>query len=72
MVRRQVHVGLCNMPLLYRQKKLSLMIELGRLLSAISAAYPLHRTKALSNSCDLSATLNEYPPNHRMPIRHTG
>jgi len=32
------------------------MIELGRLLSAISAAYPLHRTKARHNSCDLSAT----------------
>ena len=61
--------GVCNTPLPYRQKKLSLMIELWRLPSAISAAYPPLSTKALGDSVGLSAAPDESPPNQRRPIR---
>ena len=61
--------GVCNTPLLYQQKKLSLTIELGRLLSAISATYPPLRVIAFRYFSDLSAAPDEFPPNHGMPIR---
>ena len=72
MIRRQIHVGRMQYALLYQQKELSLMTDSGWKLSAIPLAYVLYRTKALHNSCDLSAAPNESTPNQRRPIRCTG
>ena len=63
--------GVCNTPLPYRQKKLSLMIELWRLPSAISATYPPLQTKALRTTECLSAALDENPPPFQRPIYYT-
>ena len=58
MIRRQVHVGRMQYaPTLPTEKA----ILNGRF-----------RVKALGDSCDLSATPDESPPNHRMPIRRSG
>ena len=64
--------GVCNTPLLYRQKKLSLMTDSGGKLSAISATYLLHRTKALRIMECLSAAPDESPRRFRRPIYYIG
>ena len=60
---REISVSMCSSFFVIRRSR--------RKLSAISAIYPLHRTKALRNSLSLSATPNESPPNHGMPIRRS-
>ena len=63
--------GVCNTPLPYQQKKLSLMIELWRLPPAIPAAYPLLRIKVNRTTECLSDAPDESSPPFQRPIYYT-